>query len=163
MEEVCEVGFKNLKWIFGLKNFSRQELLLVISRCRKSLLMSTPKPDNFMQLFWTFVDVLVWSKFFLYRPRIYMNTLLKLFQVNSWIFFVVSFFYWCKVQNKENIYKNLNNCQNYFFMLCSHGNSCFCLIVLKINVKVLGYYWVPYHQMFFLFTSWVILTVYWLV
>ena len=43
MKERCEVSSKNL-----LKNFSRHEMFLVISRCLKGLVMSTPKPDNFM-------------------------------------------------------------------------------------------------------------------
>ena len=51
MEEVYEVGPKNLRKNFQLKNFSWHEMFLVISRCRKSLVMSTPKPDNFIQLF----------------------------------------------------------------------------------------------------------------
>ena len=37
---------KNCERIFGVKNFSWQEMFLVISRCRKSLVMSAPKPDN---------------------------------------------------------------------------------------------------------------------
>ena len=32
-------------------------------------------------------------------------------------------------------------------MLCSEENSYFCLVVIRINVKVLGSLWVPYPQM----------------
>ena len=51
MEEVCEVGPKNLR-----KNFRVQELFSTrkVSRyypSRKSFVMSTPKLDSFMQLF----------------------------------------------------------------------------------------------------------------
>ena len=42
-----------------------------------------------------------------------------------------------KVQNEGNIHKNLNNCHNCFLMLCSYENSCFCLVVIKMSVKVL--------------------------
>ena len=49
MDEVCEAVPKNLRKNFRLKNFSRHEMFIVISRCRKILVMSTPKPDNFMQ------------------------------------------------------------------------------------------------------------------
>ena len=56
MEEVCEIGPENLR-----QNFRIKELFSVFSRCRKSLVMSAPKPD-IMQLFWTFFDVTVWSK-----------------------------------------------------------------------------------------------------
>ena len=34
------------------------------------------------------------------------------------------------------------------------------VVVIKIDFKILGNYGVPYRQMFFLLTSWVILTVY---
>ena len=51
MEEICEVGPKNLAKNFRIKENSRHEMFLVISRYRKSVVMSTPKPDNFMQLF----------------------------------------------------------------------------------------------------------------
>ena len=67
-------------------------------------------------------------------------------------FFLVSFFKellaWSS-KWKKNIHKNLNNCHNCFFMFCSYENSSFCFVVIKINVKVLGNYWVPYQQMFF--------------
>ena len=32
-------------------------------------------------------------------------------------------------------------------MFCSYEISCFYLVVIKINVKVLGNFWVPYQQM----------------
>ena len=52
MEEVCEVGSKKLPNNFrGCIAFLGKGVFLVISRFRKSLVMSTPKPDNFMQLF----------------------------------------------------------------------------------------------------------------
>ena len=59
---------KTCERTFELKNFSRHEMFHVMSGCRKSLVMSTPKPDSLMQLFWTFVGVLVWPKCFLYVP-----------------------------------------------------------------------------------------------
>ena len=93
---------------FGLKNFSHHEMFLVIARCRKSLVMSTPKPDNFMQLFWTFGGVSMWPKCFFIWAR-------NLDEYSKFI------------PRKGNIYENLNNCHNW--------NSCVCLIVIKINVK----------------------------
>ena len=35
-------------------------------------------------------------------------------------------------------------------MLCNYKNSCFCLVVIEINVKILGNFWVSYQQMSFL-------------
>ena len=52
LEKIYEVGPKSLQKNFlRLKKYFLHEMFLVISRCRKSLVMSTPKPDNFMQLF----------------------------------------------------------------------------------------------------------------
>ena len=51
MEKVYKVGPKNLRKNFRFKNFLGTKLVPVNSRCRKSLIMSTLKPDNFMQLF----------------------------------------------------------------------------------------------------------------
>ena len=55
MEEVHEVGPQNMRKSFWVEELFHHEMFLVISRSRKSLVMSTPKPDNFMQLFLTFV------------------------------------------------------------------------------------------------------------
>ena len=41
-------------------------MFLIISRCRKSLVMSTPKLDNFMQLFLTFVGHEIYSVCFVF-------------------------------------------------------------------------------------------------
>ena len=65
---------KTREQIFGLKNFSRHELFPVNSRRRKSLVMSTQKPDLLVCLY--DLDV----------PGIRMNTLVKLFQINFSIF-----------------------------------------------------------------------------
>ena len=52
MDKVCEVGPKTSEIIFKeLKNFSRHEMFLVISRCRKSLTDVSTKTRYFMQLF----------------------------------------------------------------------------------------------------------------
>ena len=64
MEEVCDVGPTNLRKYFRVEELEH-EMFLVISRCRKTLVMSTPKPDNFRRLFWTFAVAPVWLKFFL--------------------------------------------------------------------------------------------------
>ena len=77
IEEYVRLVLKTCERILGLKNFSRHELFLVISRCRKVLVMSTPKADNFMQLFWAFVGATLWPKCFLYVPGIKMNTLIS--------------------------------------------------------------------------------------
>ena len=50
MEELCDVGPTNLRKYFRVEELEH-EMFLVISRCRKTLVMSTPKPDNFRQLF----------------------------------------------------------------------------------------------------------------
>ena len=55
-------------------------MFLVISRCRKSLVKSTPKPDLLMCLY--DLDV----------PEIRMNTLLNLFQVNFRFFYCFIFY-----------------------------------------------------------------------
>ena len=113
--------------IFGLKNFSHHEMFLAISQCRKTLVMSTPKP------------VLLWPKCFFYMCQEFrwISTLLNLFPVNYWIFSLFHFLWypWSKVRIEGNVYKNLSNSHNCFSMLCRHENSCFCLIFIKINVK----------------------------
>ena len=53
---------KSCKRILGHKMF------LVIFQCRKNL-TSTPKPDNFMWLFWTFVDLPVCPRCFFIWAR----------------------------------------------------------------------------------------------
>ena len=63
MEEVCEVGPKNLwKNLQVEKRFSVRNVSCFFPSVEK--VMSTPKSDNFMQLFWAFVSVLVWPKCF---------------------------------------------------------------------------------------------------
>ena len=57
MEKVCEVGSKNL-----LNNYPRLTTFLGANCFSLFLVMSTTKPDNFMELFWTFVGVLVWPR-----------------------------------------------------------------------------------------------------
>ena len=64
------------------RTFLGHEMFLVIFQCRKALVMSPPKPDSFMKLFWTFTGAPVWPRCFLYVPGIQMNTLLNLFRVN---------------------------------------------------------------------------------
>ena len=94
-----------------------------------------PKSYNFMQLFWAFVDVPVRPK---HVPGVYMNTSLNLFRVNSGIFFLVSFFIVLLAKRSK--------WRKCFAKLCSYENSCFrlifCLVVINLNVKVLGNYWV---------------------
>ena len=63
MEDVYVVGPKKLqKNFWSWRTFLGHEMFLVISFCRKSLAMSKPKADNFMQLFWTFVGMLLWPR-----------------------------------------------------------------------------------------------------
>ena len=131
MEEICEVGPKNLRKNFGLINLSRHEMFLVISCCRKCLVISTPKPDNFLQLLWT---KCLWAKCFYYMCQEFRWNL-----------------YGQKFKTKEIFIKiEISACHNCFSVLCSYKNSCFCLVVIKVNVKVLGNFWVPYQQIFFL-------------
>ena len=60
MEIVCKVGPISLQNNFlGLKKFSRLEMFLVTSLYGKGLVMETPKPDNFIELFCTFLGVSV--------------------------------------------------------------------------------------------------------
>ena len=92
MEEVCEVGPKNLRKNFQLKNFSWHEMFLVISRCRKSLVMSTPKPDNFIQLFWPFIALPVLPKCFFMWARNLDEYLTKFILSKFLNFSFVSFF-----------------------------------------------------------------------
>ena len=129
MKEVCKFGPKNLRKNFRLKNFYRHEMFLVNSRCRKSLVMP-PKSYNLHEYFTKFVP----SKF--------------------WNFFPCSIFIVLLVKR--------SNWRKRFAKLCSYENSCFrlifCLVVINLNIKVLGNYWVPYQQIFFLWTPWLILT-----
>ena len=157
---------KTCEQIFVLKNFSRCAMFLVISRCRKALVISTPNQiiscNYFERLLVCLYDI---DLFFLHVPGIWINTLLNLSQVDFWIFPLFHFYSivsWIKVQNERNIYTNLNNWHNCFFMLCSYKISCFCFVAIKINVSFKANS-VPYQQVLFLLTSWMISTVYWLV
>ena len=115
-------------------------MFLVISRCRKTLVISTPNQIILCNYFEHLLVYLYDLDVFLYVPGIRMNTLLNLLQVHFWIFPLFHFYgiascSWPKVQNERNIYTNLNNCHNCFFMLCSYKNNCFCFVVIKINVR----------------------------
>ena len=100
--------------------------------------------------FYTIILNICWCvRMFSCVPGIWMNTLMNdnLFWLNSWAF---SMFYflkccWLKVQNEGNIYTNLNKCH------------------IKITVKVLSNYWVPYQQMIFLLKPWLTLSGHWLI
>ena len=127
MAEVFGVGFKNL-----LANF------LVISRCRKTLVISIPNQIILCNYFEHLLVYLYVLDVFLYVPGIRMTTLLNLLQADFWIFPLYHFYSITslpKVQNERNIYTSLNNCHHSFFMLCSYKNSFFCFVVVKINVR----------------------------
>ena len=131
---------KTYKRTFVLKNFSRHEMFLVISRCRKTLVISTQNQIILCNYFEHLLVYLYDLDVFLHVPGIRMNTLLNLLQVDFWIFHLFHFYsiasWWPKVQNERNIYTNLNNYHDCFFMLCSHKNSYVCFIAIKINVRV---------------------------
>ena len=128
---------KNCERIFGMKNFSQQIMFLVMSRCRKCLVMSTLKPDDFMELFWTFFGVTVWPKYFFIRAKNLDAYFTKFIPSKFLNFFLPSFVIVLLAKSsKWRKCKNLNNCYNCFFMFCSYKNSCFCLVVTKINVNV---------------------------
>ena len=132
MEEVCEINSANefsgwrtfLKGLFGLKDFSKCLLLYPVE---KSLDMSMPKLDNFMQLFWTFVCVPVWPSRLSYVTGIRISTLLNLFLV-KFLLFSLFYFFWPRAQNERNAYTNLNNCHNCF--------SCFAAIKIHVSVAI---------------------------
>ena len=80
MEEVYEVGPNKLrKNYWSLRTFLGTINLLLFPGVEK-VVISTPKPDNFIKLFWTFVSVPVRARCFLYVPGILMNTLLDYFE-----------------------------------------------------------------------------------
>ena len=122
---------KTCEQIFVLKNFSRREMFLVISRCRKTLVISTP---NQIILCNYFEHLLV----YLYDLDVFFICARNSDDFTKFIasrFHFYSIASWPKVQNERNIYTNLNNCHNCFFMLCSYKNSCFCFVAIKINVR----------------------------
>ena len=133
---------KTCEQIFVLKNISRHEIFLVISRYRKTLVISTPNQIILCNYFEHLLEYLYDLDVFLYVSGIWMNTLLNLpnlLRVDLWIFPLFHFYSiacWPKVQNERNIYTNLNNCHDCFFMLCSYKNSCFCFTAMKINVRI---------------------------
>ena len=134
------MGFvlKSCQQIFVLKSFSRSEMFLVISRRRKTLVISTPNQIILCNYFEYLLVYLCNLDVFLYVPGIWVNTLLNLLQVDSLIFPLFHFFIfasWPRVKNERNIYTNLNNCHNCFLMICSYQNSCFSFVVIKINVR----------------------------
>ena len=51
MEETYKVGPKNVRKNFRIEELIRHKLFFVISRCKKCLVMSTPKPNNYIELF----------------------------------------------------------------------------------------------------------------
>ena len=128
--------------IFVLQKFSRCEMFLVISRYRKTLVISTPNQIILCNCFEHLLVYLYDLDIFLYVPGIWMNTLLiqnsNTLQIDFWIFPLFHFYNIAslpKVQNKRNIYTNLNNYHNCFFMFCSYKNTCFCVVAIKINVR----------------------------
>ena len=146
---------KTCEQIFVLKNFSRREMFLVISWCRKTLI-STPNQIILWNYFKHFLVYLYNLDVFLYVPGIWMNTLLNLLQVDFWIFPLFHFYsiasWWPKVQIERNIYTNLNNCHNF--------SSCFVAIEIAVSVcsyknkcKDQGKYSVPCQEVFFLLMS----------
>ena len=124
---------KSWQQIFVLKSFFRREMFLVISRRRKTLVISTPNQIILCNYFEYLLVYLYDLDVFLYVPGNRMNTLLNLLQVDSLIFHI--FASWPRVKNERNIYTNLNNCHNCFLMICSYQNSCFSFVVIKINVR----------------------------
>ena len=75
IEEVYGVGLKNL---FVLKNVSRREMSLVISRCRKTLVISTSNQTILCYYFEHLLAYLYDLDIFIYVPGIWMNTSLRL-------------------------------------------------------------------------------------
>ena len=81
---------KTCEQIFVLKTFSRREMCLVISRCRKNLVISTVNQIILCNYFEHLLVYLYDLDVFLYMPGIRMNTLLNLLQVfGSFIFKVL--------------------------------------------------------------------------
>ena len=137
MEEVCGVGPKNLPTNFRVEELFSAQFFSRCSRCRKSLVMSTQKPDDFMQLFWTFVGEPAWQRCFFTCASDSDEWFIKFMKINFWFFPPVSFFIVLLAKSsKLKKYTNLNNFHSCFFMLCSYKKNCFCLIAMKINVKV---------------------------
>ena len=66
MKEICEADPKNLRKNFRVKNLLCTKCFSLFPGVEK--VQSTMKPDNFMQLFWTFTGVPVCPKCFLYEP-----------------------------------------------------------------------------------------------
>ena len=138
MAEVCGVGLKNLRTnfcveeLFSARNVSRYFLV------KKNSSYIKIEPDNFIQLFWRFVGVPVWPGYFFICARNSDEYFTK-FIASRFLNFPLLHFYsiasWPKVQDERNIYTNLNNNDNCFFMLCSYKNSCFSFVAIKINVR----------------------------
>ena len=80
---------KTCEQIFVLKTFSRREMCLVISRCRKNLVISTVNQIILCNYFEHLLVYLYDLDIFLYMPEIQMNTLLNLLQVFACFIFVV--------------------------------------------------------------------------
>ena len=80
---------KTCEQIFVLETFSRREMCLVISRCRKNLVISTVNQIILCNYFEHLLVYLYDLDIFLYMPEIQMNTLLNLLQVFACFIFVV--------------------------------------------------------------------------
>ena len=121
---------KTCERIFVLQNFSRHEMFLVIPRCRKILVTLTPNQIILCNYFEHLLVHLYDLDFFRYLPGIQISTLLNLLQEDLWMFpfHFYSVVSWPEVQNKRNIYTNINNYHNCFFS---------CIVAMKIAVSVL--------------------------
>ena len=131
------LAFKTCEQIFVSKNFPWREMFVVISRCRKNLVISTPNQiilcNYFEYLLVYLYDVDVFFISAINSDEYFTKFIASRFLILS-LFHFYSIGSWPKVQNGRNIYTNLNTCHNCFFMLCSYQNSCFCSYKDKCKV-----------------------------
>ena len=83
MEEVCGVGLKNLRANFRFATFSRHQMFLVISWCRKTLVYQHQNQIISGSYFEYFLVCLYELDVFLYVPGIWINTSL-FYSIAGW-------------------------------------------------------------------------------
>ena len=139
MAEVCGVGLKNLRANFRVEElFSARNVSRYFPVWKNSGYINT-EPDNFMDD----LDYPVWPRCFFICARNSDEDFTK-FIVNFPLFHFYNIANWNSdeyftkfhaIFPNWNIYINLNNCRNCFFMLCSYKNSCLCFVAININVR----------------------------
>ena len=126
-------------WFFWVFDFFGHEMFLVISRCRKYRKYVDTETRKCYTISLQLAFVPVWPRCF-YMCQKFEWILYQTYPKYIFKFFSDLIFYSIASQNFKT------TCHICFFVLYISKNSCFCFVAIKMNVKVLGNYRVPYQQ-----------------